>query len=145
VACPLSRCCCPAAAAAAPATATLIPLLLCGWQTCQVDGLVAAGRSSGLDVQQLVRHMRGISRLDVELAKEQKYTRSAADRDGGVEFLCAKDVYWALRHRGHFGGSGDWAPGTARNAIAGLIRARDQAGAFQKLPQSKKQQLLTKR
>ena len=145
MACPLSRCCCPAAAAAAPATATLIPLLLCGWQTCQVDGLVAAGRGSGLDVKQLVRHMRDISRLDVELAKEQKHPRSAADRDGGVEFLCAKDVYWALRHRGHFGGSGDWAPGTARNAIAGLIRARDQAGAFEKLPQSKKQQLLTKR
>jgi hypothetical protein len=120
----------------------LIPLLLCGWQACQVGGLVAAGRASGLGVKQLVGHMRGISKRDVEFAKEQKYPRSAADRDEGVEFLCAKDVYWALRHHGHFGGSGDWAPGKAGKEIAALITARDQAAAFQKLPQQRKQRVL---
>ena len=123
----------------------LTPLLLCGCQACQVDGLVAAGRASGLGAKQLVGHMRNISQRDVELAKEQKYPRSAADRDAGVEFLCAKDVYWALRHHGHFGGSGDWAPGKAGKEIAALIRARDQAAAFQKLPQRKQQVLLAKR
>jgi hypothetical protein len=112
-------------------------------QVCQVNGLVAAGERSNLSVQKLYEHMQKISPQDMELAMELHYPRPEAHRVQGVQYMCAKDVYFALRHSGFFGGSGDWAPGRAVGSeIGNRVRDRQQAAVFMKLPQNKKQKLI---
>jgi hypothetical protein len=80
-------------------------LTLEGMQTlrsCQVDGLIKAAARGSVSVARLIEQLEAIQTEDMEAAIEARYARTPAEIAARTRYMCAKDVYFAMRAKGFF-------------------------------------------